>query len=159
MGTVTEIYDYLRLLWARCGTPHCPKCGKPIRRQTIDQIVDQIMQLPERTRFQLLAPVVRGKKGEHTKVFDDARRGGYVRVRIDGSIYDLTEEIKLDKNRKHHIEVIVDRLIMKPDLARRLTDSVETASNLSGGLVILNRLDDDSDTMFSQNYACEDCGV
>ena len=159
VGTVTEIYDYLRLLWARCGTPHCPKCGKPIRRQTIDQIVDQIMQLPERTRFQLLAPVVRGKKGEHTKVFDDARRGGYVRVRIDGSIYDLTEEIKLDKNRKHHIEVIVDRLIMKPDLARRLTDSVETASNLSGGLVILNRLDNDSDTMFSQNYACEDCGV
>ena len=159
VGTVTEIYDYLRLLWARCGTPHCPKCGKVIRRQTIDQIVDQIMQLPERTRFQILAPVVRGKKGEHAKVFDDARRGGYVRVRIDGSVYDLTEEITLDKNKKHHIEVIVDRLIMKPDLARRLTDSVETASNLSGGLVILNRLDEDSDTMFSQNYACEDCGV
>ena len=159
VGTVTEIYDYLRLLWARCGTPHCPKCGKVIRRQTIDQIVDQIMQLPERTRFQILAPAVRGKKGEHAKVFDDARRGGYVRVRIDGSVYDLTEEITLDKNKKHHIEVIVDRLIMKPDLARRLTDSVETASNLSGGLVILNRLDEDSDTMFSQNYACEDCGV
>ena len=159
VGTVTEIYDYLRLLWARCGTPHCPKCGKVIRRQTIDQIVDQIMQLPERTRFQILAPVVRGKKGEHAKVFDDARRGGYVRVRVDGSVYDLTEEITLDKNKKHHIEVIVDRLIMKPDLARRLTDSVETASNLSGGLVILNRLDEDSDTMFSQNYACEDCGV
>ncbi len=159
VGTVTEIYDYLRLLWARCGTPHCPKCGKVIRRQTVDQIVDQIMQLPERTRFQILAPVVRGKKGEHIKVFDDARRGGYVRVRVDGSVYDLSEEIALDKNKKHHIEVVVDRLIMKPDLARRLTDSVETASNLSGGLVILNLLEGDTDTMFSQNYACEDCGV
>ncbi len=159
VGTVTEIYDYLRLLWARCGTPHCPKCGKPIQRQTVDQIVDQIMQLPERTRFQILAPVVRGKKGEHQKVLDDARRGGYARVRADGSIYELTEQIKLDKNKKHHIEVVVDRLVMKPDLARRLTDSVETASNLSGGLVVLNRLDDDTDSIFSQNYACEDCGV
>ena len=159
VGTVTEIYDYLRLLWARCGVPHCPKCGKEIRRQSVDQIVDQIMQLPERTRFQLLAPVVRGKKGEHQKVFDDARRGGYARVRVDGSVYELTEEISLDKNKKHNIEVIVDRLIMKPDLARRLTDSVETAAGLSGGLVILNELDGDRDTMFSQNYACEDCGV
>ena len=159
VGTVTEIYDYLRLLWARCGVPHCPKCGKEIRRQTVDQIVDQIMQLPERTRFQLLAPVVRGKKGEHQKVFDDARRGGYARVRVDGSVYELTEEISLDKNKKHNIEVIVDRLIMKPDLARRLTDSVETAAGLSGGLVILNELEGDRDTMFSQNYACEDCGV
>ena len=159
VGTVTEIYDYLRLLWARCGTPHCPKCGKEIRRQTIDQIVDQIMSLPERTKFQILSPVVRGKKGEHQKVFDDARRGGYARVRVDGSLYDLTEEIPLDKNKKHHIEVVVDRLIMKPDLARRLTDSVETAANLSGGLVILNELDGDKDTLFSQNYACEDCGI
>ena len=159
VGTVTEIYDYLRLLWARCGVPHCPKCGKEIRRQSVDQIVDQIMQLPERTRFQLLAPVVRGKKGEHQKVFDDARRGGYARVRVDGSVYELTEEISLDKNKKHNIEVIVDRLIMKPDLARRLTDSVETAAGLSGGLVILNELERDRDTMFSQNYACEDCGV
>ena len=159
VGTVTEIYDYLRLLWARCGVPHCPKCGKEIRRQSVDQIVDQIMQLPERTRFQLLAPVVRGKKGEHQKVFDDARRGGYARVRVDGSVYELTEEISLDKNKKHNIEVIVDRLIMKPDLARRLTDSVETAAGLSGGLVILNELEGDRDTMFSQNYACEDCGV
>ena len=157
--TVTEIYDYLRLLWARCGTPHCPKCGKEIRRQSVDQIVDQIMQLPERTKFQILAPVVRGKKGEHQKVFEDARRGGYARVRVDGSIYELSEEISLDKNKKHHIEVIVDRLMMKPDLARRLTDSVETAANLSGGLVILNELDGDRDTMFSQNYACEECGV
>ena len=159
VGTVTEIYDYLRLLWARCGTPHCPKCGKEIRRQSVDQIVDQIMQLPERTKFQILAPVVRGKKGEHQKVFDDARRGGYARVRVDGSVYELTEEISLDKNKKHNIEVIVDRLIMKPDLARRLTDSVETAAGLSGGLVILNELEGDRDTMFSQNYACEDCGV
>ena len=159
VGTVTEIYDYLRLLWARCGVPHCPKCGKEIRRQSVDQIVDQILQLPERTRFQLLAPVVRGKKGEHQKVFDDARRGGYARVRVDGSVYELTEEISLDKNKKHNIEVIVDRLIMKPDLARRLTDSVETAAGLSGGLVILNELEGDRDTMFSQNYACEDCGV
>ena len=159
VGTVTEIYDYLRLLWARCGIPHCPKCGKEIRRQSVDQIVDQIMQLPERTKFQILAPVVRGKKGEHQKVFEDARRGGYARVRVDGSIYDLSEEISLDKNKKHHIEVIVDRLMMKPDLARRLTDSVETAANLSGGLVILNELDGDRDTMFSQNYACEECGI
>ena len=159
VGTVTEIYDYLRLLWARCGTPHCPKCGKEIRRQTVDQIVDQIMSLPERTKFQILSPVVRGKKGEHQKVFEDARRGGYARVRVDGSLYELTEEISLDKNKKHHIEVVVDRLIMKPDLARRLTDSVETASNLSGGLVILNELDGDKDTLFSQNYACEDCGI
>ena len=159
VGTVTEIYDYLRLLWARCGTPHCPKCGKEIRRQTIDQIVDQIMELPERTRFQILSPVVRSKKGTHQKVFEDARKGGYARVRVDGSIYDLTEEISLDKNKKHSIEVVIDRLVMKPDLARRLTDSVETAANLSGGLIILNEVADDRDTMFSQNYACEDCGI
>ena len=159
VGTVTEIYDYLRLLWARCGTPHCPKCGKEIRRQTVDQIVDQIMGLPDRTKFQILSPVVRGKKGEHQKAFEDARRSGYARVRVDGSLYELTEDIALDKNKKHHIEVVVDRLIMKPDLARRLTDSVETASNLSGGLVILNELDGDKDTLFSQNYACEDCGI
>ncbi len=159
VGTVTEIYDYLRLLWARCGTPHCPKCGKEIKRQTIDQIVDQIMALPERTRFQILSPVVRSKKGTHQKVFDDARKGGYARVRVDGSIYDLTEEISLDKNKKHNIEIVIDRLVIKPDLARRLTDSVETASNLSGGLVILNEVASDRDTMFSQNYACEDCGV
>ena len=159
VGTVTEIYDYLRLLWARCGTPHCPKCGKEIKRQTIDQIVDQIMALPERTRFQILSPVARSKKGTHQKIFEDARKGGYARVRVDGSIYDLTEEISLDKNKKHSIEVVIDRLVMKPDLARRLTDSVETAANLSGGLVILNEVADDRDTMFSQNYACEDCGI
>ena len=128
VGTVTEIYDYLRLLWARIGTPHCPKCGKEIRQQTIDQIIDQILALPEGTRIQVLAPVVRGRKGEHAKVLEDARRSGYVRVRADGSLYDLSEDIPLEKNKKHHIEIVVDRLIVRPDLGQRLTDSVETAS-------------------------------
>ena len=159
VGTVTEIYDYLRLLWARVGTPHCPKCGKEIKQQTVDQIIDQIMTLPEGTRIQILAPVVRARKGEHTKVFDDARRSGYVRVRVDGNLYDLTEEIQLDKNKKHQIEVIVDRLIVRPDMGQRLTDSVETASALSGGLVIVNLLREERDLIFSQNYACEDCGI
>mgnify|MGYP004639639869 FL=1 len=159
VGTVTEIYDYLRLLWARVGIPHCPKCGKPIQRQSVDQIVDQILQLPEKTRFQILAPVVRGKKGEHQKVFDDARRGGYARVRVDGSLYDLTETIQLDKNKKHYIDVVIDRLVMKPDLSRRLTDSVETALGLAGGLVAVDLVDEDRELSFSQNYACEDCGV
>ena len=159
VGTVTEIYDYLRLLWARVGTPHCPKCGKEIRQQTIDQIIDQVMTLPEATRIQVMAPVIRGKKGEHQKIFEDARRSGYVRVRADGSIYDLTEEIKLDKNKKHNIEVVVDRLVIRADIARRLTDSVETASNLSGGLVLINIVGEDRDILFSQNYACEDCGI
>ena len=133
VGTVTEIYDYLRLLWARVGVPHCPKCGKEIRRQTVDQIVDQIAALPQATRVQILAPVIRARKGEHQKVFDDARRGGYVRVRVDGSIYDLTETITLDKNRKHNIEIVVDRVVIRPDQNRRLTDAVEIASALSGG--------------------------
>ena len=159
VGTVTEIYDYLRLLWARVGTPHCPKCGKEIKQQTIDQIIDQVMALPEATRIQVMAPVIRGKKGEHQKIFEDARKSGYVRVRADGSIYDLTEEIKLDKNKKHNIEVVVDRLVIRADIARRLTDSVETASNLSGGLVLINIVGEDRDILFSQNYACEDCGV
>ena len=160
VGTVTEIYDYLRLLWARVGTPHCPVCGKEIKQQTIDQIIDQVMTLPEATRIQVLAPVIRGKKGEHNKVFEDARKSGYVRVRADGSLYDLTEEIKLDKNRKHSIEIVVDRLVIREDVARRLTDSVETASNLSGGIVVINVLgDEERDILFSQNYACEDCGV
>ena len=160
VGTVTEIYDYLRLLWARVGTPHCPKCGKEIKQQTIDQIIDQVMTLPEATRIQVLSPVVRGKKGEHAKIFEDARKSGYVRVRADGSLYDLTEEIKLDKNRKHSIEIVVDRLVIREDVARRLTDSVETASTLSGGIVVINVLgDDERDITFSQNYACEDCGV
>ncbi len=160
VGTVTEIYDYLRLLWARVGTPHCPKCGREIKQQTIDQIIDQVLTLPEATRIQVLSPVIRGKKGEHAKIFEDARRSGYVRVRADGSLYDLTEEIKLDKNRKHSIEIVVDRLVIREDVARRLTDSVETASSLSGGIVIINVLgDEERDITFSQNYACEDCGV
>ena len=159
VGTVTEVYDYLRLLWARAGTPHCPKCGREIQRQTIDQIVDKVLQLPEGTRFQILSPVVRGKKGEHQKVLEDARRSGFARVRVDGSVYDLTEEISLEKNKKHHIELVIDRLVMKPDIVRRLTDSVETACAHSGGLAILHQVADDSETVFSQNYACEDCGV
>ena len=160
VGTVTEIYDYLRLLWARVGTPHCPKCGKEIHQQTIDQIIDQVVALPEATRIQVLAPVIRGKKGEHQKVFEDARKSGYVRVRVDGSLYELTEEIKLNKNQKHSIEIVVDRLVIREDITRRLTDSVETASALSGGLVIINVLgDEERDILFSQNYACEDCGI
>ena len=159
VGTVTEIYDYLRLLWARVGTPHCPKCGKEIRQQTIDQIIDQILALPEGTRIQVLAPVVRGRKGEHAKVLEDARRSGYVRVRADGSLYDLAEDIPLEKNKKHHIEIVVDRLIVRPDLGQRLTDSVETASHLSGGIVIVNLLREEQDLIFSQNYACDDCGI
>ncbi len=159
VGTVTEIYDYLRLLWARVGTPHCPICGKEIKQQTIDQIIDQVLALPEATRIQVMAPIVRGKKGEHQKIFEDARKSGYVRVRADGSLYDLSEEIKLDKNKKHSIEVVVDRLVIREDITRRLTDSVEIASNLSGGLVVINIVEEDRDILFSQNYACEDCGV
>ena len=159
VGTVTEIYDYLRLLWARVGTPHCPICGKEIRQQTIDQIIDQILELPEGSRVQILSPVVRARKGEYQKVFEDARKSGYVRVRVDGSLYELTEEIKLEKNKKHNIEIVVDRLIIRPDVRQRLTDSVETASALAGGIVICNVLQEDRDILFSQNYACEDCGV
>ena len=136
VGTVTEIYDYLRLLWARIGTPHCPKCGKEIHQQTIDQIIDQLMSLPEGTKMQILAPVVRQRKGEHVKVLNDARKSGYVRVRVDGNLYDLSEEIKLEKNKKHSIEVVVDRVVVRPDARSRITDSVETASALSGGLVL-----------------------
>ena len=159
VGTVTEIYDYLRLLWARVGTPHCPKCGKEIHQQTIDQIIDQVLALPQATRIQVLAPVIRGKKGEHAKVLEDARRSGYVRVRIDGALYDLSEEIKLEKNKKHNIEIVVDRLVIREDITRRLTDSVETATALSGGVVIVNLVETDEDLLFSQNYACEDCGI
>ena len=159
VGTVTEIYDYLRLLWARIGIPHCPKCGKEIRQQTIDQIVDQVLAWPEGSRIQILAPVVRSRKGEHAKVFEDARKSGYVRVRVDGSVYDLSEEIRLDKNKKHNIEVVVDRLVVRPDSARRLTDSAETAASLSGGLVLVNDPASGEEQLFSQNYACEDCGI
>ena len=159
VGTVTEIYDYLRLLWARVGTPHCPDCGKEICQQTIDQIIDQVVTLPEGTRVQILAPIVRGKKGEHQKVFEDARKSGYVRCRVDGINYDLSEEIALEKNKKHDIEVVVDRLVIREDIVRRLTDSVETATIQAGGLVIVNIVGEDRDILFSQNYACEDCGI
>ena len=159
VGTVTEIYDYLRRLWARVGTPHCPKCGKEIRQQSIDQIIDQIMALPEGTRLQVLAPVVRGKKGEHAKVFESARRSGYVRCRVDGALYELSEDIAIEKNKKHSIEIVVDRLVVRPDITRRLTDSVETAAGLAGGLVLIDLVQEGRELSFSQNYACEDCGI
>ena len=159
VGTVTEIYDYLRLLWARVGTPHCPKCGKEIRRQSVDQIVDQVMTLEAGTRFQVLAPVVRGKKGEHQKVFTDAKKSGYVRVRVDGNPFDLSDEITLSKSKKHNIEIVVDRLVMKEDIVRRLTDSIETALHLSEGQVMIHLVSTDEILPFSQNYACEDCGI
>ena len=158
VGTVTEIYDYLRLLWANIGTPHCPKCGKEIHQQTIDQIIDRLMALPEKTRLQILAPVIRGKKGEHVKVLEDARRQGYVRVRVDGEVRDLGEEIKLKKTQKHNIEIVVDRVVVRPDARGRITDSVETATALSGGLVIADVIGGEP-LSFSQNYACDDCGI
>ena len=158
VGTVTEIYDYMRLLWARIGTPHCPKCGKEIHQQTIDQIIDRLMALPEKTRVQLLAPVIRGKKGEHSRVFEDARRQGYVRVRVDGEVHDLSEEFKLAKTKKHSIEIVVDRVVIRPDARGRITDSVETACALSGGLLIADVIGGD-ELRFSQNYACDDCGI
>ena len=159
VGTVTEIYDYLRLLWARVGVPHCPECGKEIRRQSIDQIVDKVLAMPENTRFQVLSPIVRGKKGEHVKLLEDARRSGFSRVRIDGNLYDLSEEIVLDKNKKHHIEIVVDRLVLRGDIVTRLTDSIETALNRSGGIVIIQCPDSGEETLFSRNYACDDCGI
>ena len=159
VGTVTEIYDYMRLLWARVGVPHCPKCGKEIHQQTIDQIIDRLMQLPEGTKLQILAPVVRSRKGEHVKVLEDAKRSGYVRARIDGSMYELSETVQLDKNLKHSIDIIVDRVVIKPDAVRRITDSVETASELAGGLVVADVVGSDEELLFSQNYACSDCGI
>ncbi len=159
VGTVTEIYDYLRLLWARVGTPHCPNCGKEIQQQTVDQIIDQVMRLPEATRIQVMAPVIRGKKGEHARIFEDALKSGYVRARVDGNLYDLSEEITLNKNQKHNIEIVVDRLVIREDIQQRLTDSVEVASNLAGGLIVINIVGEDRDISFSQNYACEDCGI
>ena len=159
VGTVTEIYDYLRLLWARVGVPHCPKCGKEISRQTIDQIVDRIEALGEGTRFMVLSPVIRGKKGEHTKIFDDARKSGFSRVRVDGILYDLNEEISCEKNKKHSIEIVVDRLVIRENQRRRLTDSIETACSHSGGLAVIVLPDSGAEYNFSQNYACEDCGI
>ena len=159
VGTVTEIYDYLRLLYARIGIPHCPKCGKEIKKQTIDQIVDRIMELPERTKLQLLAPVVRGRKGEHVKLLEDAKKSGYVRVRVDGILYDLSEKIELEKNKKHSIEIVVDRLMVKEGMQMRLTESIETASALSGGLLIVDVNQGEDELLFSQSFSCPDCGV
>ena len=158
VGTVTEIYDYFRLLYARIGTPHCPKCGREIRKQTVDQMVAHIMGLPERTRIQLLAPVVRGRKGTHAKLLEQARKSGYVRVQIDGNLYELSEEIKLDKNIKHNIEIVVDRLIVKEGIEKRLTDSIETVLNLAEGKLVVDTMDGNQ-INFSQNFACPDCGI
>ena len=158
VGTVTEIYDYFRLLYARIGIPHCPKCGKEIKKQSVDQMVDQIMDLPEKTRIQLLAPVVRGRKGEHQKLLERAKRSGYVRVRIDGNLYELTEEIKLEKNRKHNIEIVVDRLVVKEGIEKRLTDSIENVLNLAEGLLIVDIFGSDP-IQFSQSFSCPDCGI
>ena len=158
VGTVTEIYDYLRLMYARIGVPHCPVCGREIKQQTVDQIVDQLMALPERTKLQLLAPVVRGRKGEHVKEFEAARKSGFVRVRADGNIYDLSEEIKLEKNKKHNIEIVVDRIAIGDGIKARLTDSIETAIHLSGGLIIADVIGGE-EMMFSQNYACPEHGI
>ena len=159
VGTVTEVYDYLRLLWARVGIPHCPKCGKEIRRQTIDQIVDRVEALGVGTKFMILSPVIRGKKGEHQKVFEDARKQGFARVRVDGILYELSEQIQCEKNKKHTIELVVDRLVLKDGLRRRLTDSIETACAHSGGLVTIYLPGTEEELSFSQNYACEDCGI
>lgn len=159
VGTVTEIYDYLRLLWARVGHAHCPSCGKEIQTQTIDQISDSVLKLPPGTRFMILSPLVRGRKGEHARVFDEARSSGFVRVRVDGEIRGLDEDIVLDKNKKHRIELVVDRLSMKEKIERRLNDSLETAAKLSGGLVTVSTPDDGGEKLYSQNYACEDCGI
>ena len=158
VGTVTEIYDYFRLLYARIGIPHCPKCGKVIKKQSVDQMVDQLMELPEKTRIQLLAPVVRGRKGEHQKLLERAKRSGYVRVRIDGNLYELTEEIKLDKNKKHNIEIVVDRLIIKEGIEKRLTDSIETVLDLSEGLLVVDVFGGEP-LQFSQSFSCPDCGI
>ena len=158
VGTVTEIYDYFRLLYARVGVPHCPKCGREIRKQTVDQMVDQIMTLPERQKIQLLAPVVRGRKGTHAKLLDQARRSGYVRVQIDGSLYELSEDISLDKNIKHNIEIVVDRLIVKPGIEKRLSDSIETVLELADGLLVVDTMDGKL-LNFSQSFSCPDCGI
>ena len=157
VGTVTEIYDYLRLLYARIGIPHCPKCGKEIKKQTIDQIVDQICSLEEKTKIQILAPVVRDRKGEHIKILEDAKKSGYIRVRVDGNIYDLSEKITLEKNKKHNIEIVIDRLVVKEDIKKRLTDSIETAMSLTDGIIIVDA--NGEDLKFSQNFACEDCHI
>ena len=159
VGTVTEIYDYLRLLYARIGIPHCPKCGKEIKKQTIDQIVDRIAELPERSKLQLLAPVVRGRKGEHVKLLEDAKKSGYVRVRVDGNLYDLSEKIELEKNKKHTIEIVVDRLVVKEGMQKRLAESIETVTALTGGLLVVDVNQGEDELIFSQNFSCPDCGI
>ena len=158
VGTVTEIYDYFRLLYARVGIPHCPKCGREIKKQTVDQMVDQIMALPERTKIQLLAPVVRGRKGEHQKLFEQAKRSGYVRVIVDGNMYELTEEIKLEKNKKHNIEIVVDRLMVKEGIEKRLSDSIENVLELSEGLMTVDVIGGEP-IQFSESFSCPDCGI
>ncbi|MDR0272368.1 MAG: excinuclease ABC subunit UvrA, partial [Clostridiales bacterium] len=161
VGTVTEIYDYLRLLYARVGIPHCPKCGKIVERQTVDQIVDQILLLPEKTRLQVLAPVVRARKGEHTKLLEDARKNGYVRARVDGAVYELSEEISLEKNKKHTIEIMIDRIVVRNGIQKRLSESIEAAMSLTGGLLVINSGDGETaeDTTYSQHFSCADCGI
>ena len=158
VGTVTEIYDYFRLLYARVGIPHCPKCGREIKKQTVDQMVDVIMQLPERTKIQLLAPVVRGRKGEHVKLFEQAKKSGYVRVIADGNMYELTDEIKLEKNKKHNIEIVVDRIVIKEGANKRISEAVDTVSALTGGIIIVDVVGKE-EIVFSQNFACPDCGI
>ncbi len=158
VGTVTEIYDYFRLLYARIGIPHCPKCGKEIKKQTVDQMVDQILSLPEKTKAQILSPVVRGRKGEHQKLFEKAKKSGYVRVRVDGNIYELTEEIKLEKNKKHNIEIVIDRLSIKEGIEKRLTDSIENALSLAEGLLMVE-VNGGELLNFSQSFACPDCEI
>ncbi len=158
VGTVTEIYDYFRLLYARIGTPHCPNCGKEIHQQSIDQMVDQVMALPERTRIQVMAPVIRGRKGEYLKLLEDMKKNGYVRARVDGEVYDLGDKVPLDRKKKHTIEIMVDRLVVKAGIERRLSDSLETALKLTGDVVLVDVLDGE-EMLFSQNYACPDCGI
>ena len=158
VGTVTEIYDHFRLLYARIGIPHCPKCGREIKKQTVDQMVDHIMELPEKTKIQLLAPVVRGRKGEHVKVLEQAKKSGYVRVRVDGNLYELTEEIKLEKNIKHNIEIVVDRIVIKEGIEKRLTDSIENVLQLSDGLLVVDVVNG-TPMNFSQSFSCPDCGI
>ena len=157
VGTVTEIYDYIRLLYARVGTPYCPNCGKKIEKQSIDQIVDNVMKIKEGARIQILAPVVRGRKGEYTKLFEDLQKDGFARVRVDGEIYDLSDEIKIDKNKKHEIEVVVDRLVIKEDIVGRLTESIETALKQADNLVLIDIVGE-KQVLYSCNYACPDCG-
>lgn len=159
VGTVTEVYDYLRLLWANVGIPHCPNCGREISKQSVDQIVENVLKMPEGTRFQLLAPVIRGKKGEHKKVFESAAKSGFARVRVDGIMYDLSEDFSIEKTKKHDIEIVVDRLIVRDNIERRLVDSVETATKLSNGIVIIQKVDDNTEEIYSQNYACDECGI